>query len=214
MKKFIITLFPLLLCFSTFASSDANTRFSLEANITKFEQTDSPFKLVRNIGEQVFSAVKLAKQDEQEFVQANMQLIVEQLLMPYVDVPFASYKVLGTNLKSSTKEERQLFIQAMAKNLIQTYSTALAQYNDQSITYESDKDTKNSNLVAVKTELVSAERPPIDITFKMRKNKRSGEWKAYDLVVEGISLIDSKRAELAKPLRVNGVRYVAEKLLN
>jgi len=177
------------------------------------DNKSSPYTLVQTLGEQLFASVANAKtlaNGDKEV----MRLIVERQLMPYVDVKFASYKILGPQLKKSKKDERNLFIDAMQQNLIDTYSSALAQYNNQTIKYEPAKNVGNKKTVAVKTELISQDQPPINMTFKLRKNKKTGEWKAYDLIVEGISLVDAKRAELSKPLRANGIRYVATNLLN
>ena len=172
----------------------------------------SPYTLVQSLGDAIFTSVAAAKAQPNN--QMLMELIVERQLMPYIDVKFAAYKILGPQLKKSDKEERTLFVDAMEKNLVATYSAALAQYNDQSIVYEPAKAVGDKKTVAIKTELVSQAQPAVNMTFKLRKNKKTGEWKAYDLVVEGISLVDSKRAELSKPLRANGITYVARNLLD
>lgn len=183
---------------------------SIEAN-----KKGSPYALIQNIGEQVFASVAAVKAQNTDVSEDElMTLIVERQLMPYIDVKFASYKILGSQLKKSKREERDLFVEAMQKNMVTTYSSALAQYNNQTINYEPAKDVSDKRTVAIKTELVAPGQPTVDMTFKLRKNKKTGEWKAYDLVVEGISLVDAKRAELSKPLRQNGIKYVAENLLN
>lgn len=169
--------------------------------------TDSPYSMIKNVGEQVFASVGEAKQKDQ-INDENMQTIIKTVLMPYIDVTFASYKILGPQLKKTTKEQRTDFVQAMEKSLIKTYSSALSQYNNQTVRYESAKDVGNKSMIDIRTELVSEDAPAINMIFKLRKNSKTGEWKAYDLIVEGISLIDSKRSELSKPLRVKGIDYV------
>jgi phospholipid transport system substrate-binding protein len=177
--------------------------------LAKDIDTQNPYKLINDLGEQVFQAVSEAKKANANDPQ-QMAKLVDELMMPYIDVPFASYKILGAQLKKTTKDERKNFVSAMKQDLIKTYSSALAQYNNQTITYEPSKDVGKKKSVAVRTVLVSPDAPEIDMIFKLRKNKKTGQWKAYDLVVEGISLIDSKRAELAKPLRDKGVSYVTD----
>lgn len=169
----------------------------------------NPYQLVNQLGNQLFEAVTTAKQQEQTSPR-QMEALIDDLLMPYIDVPFASYKILGKHLKKTTKEERSMFVEVMGQELKETYSSALAQYNNQSIRYEAVKEVGNKKMIAVKTTLLSPDSNNIDMTFKLRKNRKTQEWKAYDLVVEGISLIDSKRAELAKPLRDKGIQYVTQ----
>lgn len=172
--------------------------------------TKNPYQLIMDLGDQVFQAVSKAKQNNANSPE-QMATLVNELMMPYIDVPFASYKILGSQLKKTSKAEREQFVAAMQQDLVKTYSNALSQYNNQTISYEPAKQIKaNKKTVAVRTVLVSPEAPEVSMIFKLRKNKKTGQWKAYDLVVEGISLIDSKRAELAKPLRSKGVAYVVE----
>jgi phospholipid transport system substrate-binding protein len=55
-------------------------------------------------------------------------------------------------------------------------------------------------------------RDDIDIAFKVRKNRKTNEWKAFDMVAEGVSLLDSKQAELGGVIRQKGLPHVTELL--
>lgn len=46
------------------------------------------------------------------------------------------------------------------------------------------------------------------MAFQVRKDSRTNEWKAYDMVAEGISLLDSKRSEFEPILRQEGIDAV------
>ncbi len=52
----------------------------------------------------------------------------------------------------------------------------------------------------------------INVVFKMRQNKKTGQWKAFDMVVEGISLLSSKKAELGKRIAKQGGEQVSIEL--
>lgn len=169
--------------------------------------TSSPYKLVETLGVKVFEAVGSAKANGQ-ITEQHMQNLIEELMMPHIDVPFASYKILGPQLKKISKDERKAFVNAMKNDLLKTYSSALAQYDNQTVKFEPAKEVKQKKTVAVKADLIAQNGQVINMIFKLRKNKKTNQWKAYDLVVEGISLVASKRAELSKPLRSNGVEYV------
>ena len=55
-------------------------------------------------------------------------------------------------------------------------------------------------------------RDNIDVSFKVRRNRKTNEWKAFDMVAEGVSLLDSKQAELGSVIRQKGLPYVTELL--
>lgn len=206
-----IFVFLILMTFGI-SKTYAETSEQYANKIVSVSVSQSPYTLIEAVGEQLFESVKIAKKQAPGDLSV-MQTIVKQQLMPFIDVKFASYKILGTHLKNSTPEQRAAFISAMHSNLIATYSNALNQYTDQQVNFENNKPVKNKSTVTVKAELLTPNKPTVNMFFKVRKNKKTGEWKAYDLVVEGISLVDSKRAELAGLLRQHGIQYVTDKIL-
>ena len=74
------------------------------------------------------------------------------------------------------------------------------------------KPTKNKRIVGVKTQIIEQGAPTINVVFQMRKNKKTAEWKAFDIVVEGISLLSSKQAELNKKIAKQGIDHVTLEL--
>ena len=149
----------------------------------------SPYKVLETTGTNLFSRIASNQQEIEKFPEI-MRTIVEEELMPSIDYKYAAYRVLGKNLKKVSKEQRKKFVESMRFYLIRTYASALTQYSDQKVVFEPEKPTHNKRIVAINTQIIDTERPTIDMTFKMRKNKKTLQWKAFDMVVEGISLLD------------------------
>ena len=84
--------------------------------------------------------------------------------------------------------------------------------SDQSVEFEPAKDYRKRKDVTVRALIKDPERPDIKIAFKVRKDKRTNKWRAYDMVAEGISLLSSKRSELEAILRKDGLDKVIEVL--
>lgn len=217
MLRVSVALASLLLLVPSYAVSldnDKELALKYQQQIEQIELTNSPYVIVEDLAKVVFKSVADAKSlADKEQEKQRMKMIVEEQLIPFVDIRFASYKILGPQLKQSTREERDLFVDAMRKILVETYSSALIQYNNQKINYEQERDVSGKKTVAIRTELEQPGAKPLSMVFKLRKNTKTNEWRAYDLVVEGISLVDAKRAELAKPLRDKGIGDVANELL-
>ena len=121
-----------------------------------------------------------------------MRTIIREELMPYVDSRFAAFRVIGTNLKSTTPEQRARFVDAFTDYIVATYADALLKYDGVKIK-ETGKDDMN-------------------LVFKLRKNSKTGEWKCYDMVAEGISLLSSKHNELSGKIRDEGIDKVSAEL--
>lgn len=171
----------------------------------------SPYVVLESIGNKLFSRIAANQQEIKKFP-ALMQVIVEEELMPSIDYRYASYRILGKNLRDTNKEQRAKFVSSMRNYLARTYATALKQYKNQQVIFEPEKPVKGKKIVAIKTRIVDVNKPTIDVIFKMRQNKKTGEWKAFDMVVEGISLLSSKKAELSKKIAKQGVEQVAIEL--
>ena len=54
--------------------------------------------------------------------------------------------------------------------------------------------------------------PDINVIFKLRQNSKTGEWKAFDMVAEGISLLSAKQTELGGLIRQQGIDAVSQML--
>ena len=171
----------------------------------------SPYAVLENIGNKLFSRIAANQQEISKFP-ALMQIIVEDELMPSIDYRYASYRILGKNLRNTSKEQRAKFVNSMRNYLARTYATALMQYKNQQVIFEPEKNIKGKKIVAIKMQIVEVNKPTIDVVFKMRKNKKTGEWKAFDMAVEGISLLSSKKAELSKRIAKQGVEQVSLEL--
>lgn len=171
----------------------------------------SPYIVIKNVGENLFTQIANNQQEIEKFPDL-MKDIVDKDLMPFVDYKYAAYSILGRNLSKTTEEQREKFVTSIRTYLVRTYATALAQYKDQEVIFEPEQDTQDKKIVSVSTKILDQNRPTINIIFQMRKNNKTREWKAFDMIVEGISLLSTKKAELSHRIAKQGVDQVTLEL--
>ena len=171
-----------------------------------------PYLMMDQVATTTFQNLK----EEQNRIQQNPQILrslVTQDLMPYVNVRYAAYKVLGPYLKKTTRSERDAFVLAFKEYLISSYAQVLTQYTDQSIKIEPQKPIPTGrSIVSVRVTIVDNKRPSIQLDFKLRKNNKTGQWQGFDMVAEGISLISTKTTEWSAVLRQEGIVSLTNKL--
>ena len=171
-----------------------------------------PYSMIQQVADKTFTRFK----NEQAAIKQSpnqLKTIVLEELVPYVDYKYAAYKVLGSNLKKTTKEQRSKFVPVFRDYLVTTYAQVFTLYNDQKVNFEPAKNIKaKTRIVAVKTTIVEPGRDPINLSFKVRRNKKTNEWKAFDMVAEGISLLDSKQKEVNSLIKKHGIDNVIEQL--
>lgn len=172
------------------------------------DMTD-PYKMVIEVANTTFETIK-NNPDKMKDVSFRKDLIRNDLL-PYVDTRYAAYKVMGTNLKSISTADRDAFTEAFAEYIVTAYADALALYNDQNLVAPAYKAVSaDATQVNVKFTIRAQGKADLELVFKLRKNSKTGEWKAFDMVAEGISLLTAKENELSPLIRERGIKKVTE----
>ena len=52
----------------------------------------------------------------------------------------------------------------------------------------------------------------VQLSFKLRKNQKSGEWKVFDVIAEGISMLNTKQSEISELIQRQGIDHVIDLL--
>ncbi|AZZ97857.1 ABC transporter substrate-binding protein [Pseudoalteromonas sp. R3] len=172
--------------------------------------SQAPLALINEVGETLFSDIKQINQDGQASPQ-EMRKLVKAHLMSHIDIRFVSYKLLGKHIKGLKKPEAVAFISAVEHYLEVSYASALMQYKGQQVQFESMPMDEQSKYATVKAIVKQPAGPDIDIHFKFRKSK-NGQWRVYDLVAEGISLLSAKQKEISVRISQVGLAKVTAEL--
>lgn len=165
----------------------------------------SPYVLMQQASDKLFVDIK----NNQAKIKKDpnyLRTIVRNDLLPYVQVNYAGSLVLGSHFKSTTPEQREKFFKAFSDFIEQAYAQVLTAYTDQNIQIEPAKEVGDKNLVSIRVNIVqNGGQAPIKLDFKWRKNSKTGEWQAYDMVAEGVSMVVTKQNEWSGILRQQGI---------
>jgi phospholipid transport system substrate-binding protein len=167
----------------------------------------NPYELVKGVASKTFDRIKA----NQEAVKADPEMlrtIMEEELVPHIDYKFAAFMVLGKHFKSVPQEKMGEYITVFRQYLITSYAVAMGYYDNQTVQFEPESSFDDKKSVTVRAVVQDPKRPEIKIAFKVRKDSKTNEWKAYDMVAEGISMLNSKRSEFESILRQDGIDAV------
>ena len=176
-------------------------------------QDTNPYVLLEDVATKTFSRIK----KERQLIEANPELlrkVMEEELLPHVDYSFSALKVLGKYYKKVPREKIPEYISVFRSYLITTYALAMAYYDGQDVEFQPVREVTDERTVTVRAVVKEPGRPNINLAFKLRKNKKTNEWKAYDMVAEGISLLSSKQSEFQSILRKDGLQKVIDLMNN
>ena len=111
-----------------------------------------------------------------------------------------SQSILATNWKTATPGERENFVEFFSQYLEETYRTKIEAYTNQEIEYVGE--TINGKRAVVET-LIITDSTEIPVNYKLKNN--DGVWFAYDVVIEGISLVSNYRSTFAAIVKNDGM---------
>ena len=168
------------------------------------DQTN-PYTQMNDAAKKTFDRLK----NEQPKIRANpdyLRDIVDQELLPYVQVKYAGALVLGRYYKEATPAQREAYFTAFREYLKQAYGQALAMYNGQNYQIAPEQPLGNATIIPIRVTIIDPNgRPPVRLDFQWRKNTQTGNWQAYDMIAEGVSMITTKQNEWSDLLRTKGI---------
>lgn len=136
--------------------------------------------------------------------------IANKYVVPYADLPEMSKRVLPPRVwNSATAAQRSEFQREFTRLVIRTYASALTSYQDQEVKVYPVRGDMGNN-VEVRSEITSSSSSPIKVSYRLIKV--GGDWKLYDMSVEGISLISSFRSQFADILANGNMQDLLNKL--
>lgn len=191
----------ILLCalFSTLFTSNVFASISTENTVIKKVENmieNEPNNFTEKVTHEFFSALK----ENQDKIKQNPNLLkslVKDKIMIYVNPKYIGSQILSNYYKSFTEEERNQYFTVLEKYLITNYAQVFTLYKGQEINYLK-VPYNNENIVKTKIQVVQNNFNPVNIYFSLRKNSKTQEWQLYDITAEGVSFIESKRAEWSK----------------
>lgn len=168
-------------------------------------------QVIKNSSDQINQTLKQPVY-QNDFKKATQ--FVDEVVTRFVDMPRVSMLVLGKNIRKTNTEQRQRFMKEFKILLVRTYTKAFVEYKDWSITFSPYNDDKNDRKTIVKTLVHQPGQQPVNISYRMLLNKK-GEWKVYDIIIEGISLVTNYRSSFNQEIAQTGsVDSVIQTLIN
>ena len=143
---------------------------------------------------------------EKEVVKADPKRIyelVDEIVIPHFDFEYMSQMVLAKYWRRASDKQRVAFTEEFKQLLVRTYATSLNEYSDQKIIYLPFRAGKDESQAMVRTEIEQPGGFPIPIDYRLHQS--ASEWKVFDVVIDGVSLVTNYRSSFAKEIRQAGL---------
>jgi phospholipid transport system substrate-binding protein len=141
---------------------------------------------------------------------AKLDALVANVLLPNFDTEYSARLVLGQNWRTATPEQRKRFVDAFYHSLLRNYGAALVNFTADRFVILPYKGDPNDTMATVRTEVKRDSGDKVPVNFSLRKT--DGVWKAWDVVIEGISYVKSFKTDFASEIQQKGLDEVINRL--
>ena len=136
--------------------------------------------------------------------------LVEETLLPNFDTPYAAQLVLGKHWRNATPEQRKRFVEAFYNSLLYTYGDAMVEFTGDRLKVFPTKVEPDAERATVRTEIKRSNGTKVSVNYNLRKV--NGQWKAWDVVIDGISYVKSYREDYGAEVDQKGLEAVIARL--
>lgn len=173
-------------------------------------QAESPTEIIKQSIDEVYEELRANEQraqDDPDFVIG----VIEDKILPGVDVEGMSRLVLARHWRDATSEQRERFTEAFKNTLLQAYGVQLADHLDKDIRVIERRSRQDDRMAVVATEIVMGSgQSNLQVNYRLRPV--NGEWKVFDVEAEGLSFVGNFRTRFNEEINRNGLDTLIERL--
>jgi phospholipid transport system substrate-binding protein len=140
----------------------------------------------------------------------KLDALVANVLLPNFDVDYAARLVLGSPWRTASPEQRQRFVKAFYHSLLQNYGNALLNFTAGNFTVLPYRGDPNDTQATVRTEVKKSDGSKVPVQFTLHKTEQG--WKAWDVVIDGISYVKSFKTDFASEVQQKGLDELIARL--
>ena len=151
--------------------------------------------------------IKIAKKDSMESSKGDRRIAMQKAIDERFNYSQMVRRSLGKTYDSLSDQKKQNFIKLFKGLLENSYASKLESYRDEKINFLDE--VVKGKYALVKTNIVRSNNT-IRVDYKLILG--NGQWKVYDFVIEGVSMVRNYKAQFTKIIRRDSYEVLVEKL--
>ncbi len=133
--------------------------------------------------------------------------VLEKVVGARFDYQEMSRRALGAPWNTLSDKDKQEFVGLFQSLLVSSYADKIETYSGEGVQYINERTEKD--YAEVRTKVLTGKT---DIPLDYRLLNKSGEWRVYDVVVDGVSLVNNYRGQFTKILRSSNYPELVDQL--
>lgn len=170
--------------------------------------SDDASKYVETLGNQTITIISNAK-----LAKPQKQTRLEKVFSDNVDIPWVGRFVMGRFWKQATPDQQKRYLKEYQKFVITHYASRFAEYSSGQFKITGAREDAENEFI-INMHMLSGDKnaEPVLVDYRVRGSK--GNFKIFDVIVEGVSMITTQRSEFNAILSDKGIDTLIEKLAN
>jgi len=158
--------------------------------------------LVKRVSGEVLDIVRQDKDIRNGDIQKIVAL-VDAKVLPHFNFQRMTSLAVGRDWRNASTAQKTRLSAEFKMLLVRTYANALTSYSNQRIVFRPFRMRDGDTEVLVRSEVVQPGAQPVQIDYWLEL--ADGQWKVFDVVVAGISLVTNYREQFAREVRDGGI---------
>ncbi|MDB5871132.1 MAG: hypothetical protein JWQ07_574 [Ramlibacter sp.] len=165
---------------------------------------EAPDAMIKRLSDDVLASIKSDKAIQGGDT-SRILALVDSKIMPNVNFQRMTAAAVGPAWRQTTPEQQKRLQDEFKILLVRTYSGALAQVDDQTISIKPQRSAATDSDVVVRTE-IRGRGDPIELDYRLEKTPGQGAgWKIYNLNVLGVWLVETYRSQFSQEINSKGI---------
>ncbi len=171
--------------------------------------SQDPAQLVQNVAQTFLKDLDANRENYRKNPQALRELVDRDVLR-FFDVEYAARLVLGRHWRDATPDQRQRFIQAFENSMLNNYGNALVEFKGDRLKVLPVRGDADPKFAEVRTTIRRDDGSDVPVNYVLHQTPDG--WKAWDVVIQGISYVKSFRDDFGAQIDQQGIDAVIGRL--
>lgn len=182
----------------------------LAGGFVQATEATTPGDLVQERTQAVLDAIT-TQRDAFKADPAKLRQFVKSQLVDVMDRPYSAQLVLARHARSASSQQIMDFADALTDSLLHRYADALLDIDPgTSVQIASSTPLRDGQMMRVASRIVRRAGEPVQVDYMFRQ--KDGQWLVFDVIVEGISYVQTYRNQFDEQLRQRSLDEVIEGL--
>jgi len=168
-----------------------------------------PDRMLAQTADEMLTVLR-ARQQELRKDPVELRRLVEEILVPHVDLELLARFVLGKHWRMITEQQRRQFTYAFKDMLIRFYAASMLEYLDYNVRFFPLQLQPEEKLAVVRSEFYRGTQKTVEVNYRVAL--RDGQWKAFDVTIDNISIVTNYRASFDTIVRQEGMEALLKKM--